>query len=494
MRIRVLFAPVILAAFMALGAVAAAGEDAVLNPHTREGCLHCHKGGAGGPGPGRTLIFPSGDEPHAAVSASCRSCHKEGKQDFWLVILPPASGRPATSPPEIALPPPPAARPAAPPTAPIMAPQTAPPPAPIVAPPAGAAASEVGGAGEGFDNSHDAMDCAGCHDKPAAELKAGTATPPRFTTQGVETFCRTCHQAVDRTHYPRGNVPVAGTTCLNCHRAHGRSLLFPSLRDDFPKIIADSVTLNPHGGKIFCLACHPDTPQSGAPVVLRFPGESLRLCQRCHTAVVHHPLGVKSTPTTWKMDFSHMPLEKEAVVCITCHKPPECTGATGKENPRFLRGGPYNTVEEFCARCHEGKNFAALNPHDQIDDSGEVYQKKCLYCHVTVPDVSAGGDGLKYTDTLTALCVSCHQTGAHPSGVDHLTALPKAMRDNLVEYEERRKVKLPLEDDTRVTCSTCHNPHERGLLKGPGSIGADEEKRLRLTTYNEQCTPCHGRH
>jgi len=460
--LRILVAPAAIVAVLSIGRLAAAGDEAVLNPHTRESCLHCHKGGAEGLAPGRTTIFPSSEEPHAVVSGSCRSCHKEGKQDFWLVILPPSSAGPVSP-----------------------APEGAPPPLPAAA---------VGGGDEGFENPHDAMDCVGCHDKPAAELKAGAATPARFTSQGVETFCRTCHSGVDRTHYPRGNVPAAGTTCLNCHRVHGRSLLFPSLRDDFPKVLADSVNLNPHGGKIFCLACHPDTPQAGAPVVLRFPGESLRLCQRCHLGVEHHPLGVKSTPATWKMDFSRTPLENEAIVCISCHKPPECLGAVGLENPRFLRGGPYNSVEEFCARCHEGKNFSTLNPHDQIDESGEIYQKKCLYCHVTVPSTSAGGEGLRYTDTLTALCASCHQTGPHPSGVDHLQELPRAMRDNLLEYEEQRKVRLPLEEDERVTCSTCHNPHERGLLKGPGGIGADEDKRLRLTTFNEQCTPCHGRH
>jgi hypothetical protein len=269
-------------------------------------------------------------------------------------------------------------------------------------------------------------------------------------------------------------------------------MLFPSLRDDFPQVLTDSADLNPHGGKIFCLACHPDTPQPGSPIVLRFPGNSLRLCQRCHQGVEHHPLGVKSAPLTWKMDFSQMPLENDGVVCITCHKPPECLGAVGRENPRFLRGGPYNTIEEFCQRCHEGKTFSSLNPHDQIDEGGTIYQKKCLYCHVTVPSTTGGSEGLRYTDTLTALCVSCHPASPHPN-VDHLVQMPAAMLSNLREYEERRMVRLPLDDD-RVTCVTCHNPHERGLLKGPAGVGADEEKRMRLTTFNEQCTPCHGRH
>jgi hypothetical protein len=479
MRRRVIFTQAACLALLSIGVVAAAAADAPLNPHTREACLHCHKGGAKGLGSGRTTIFPSGDEPHAAVSGSCRSCHPEGKQDFWLVILPAPSGRPAASA---------ASAPPAPTPTPTATPEVARPAAP---PPS--SASEAVGGGEGFENSHDGMDCTRCHDKPAAELKAGAATPARFASQGVEVFCRSCHSGVDRTHYPRGNVPVAGTTCLNCHRVHGRSLLFPSLRDDFPKFLADSVSLNPHGGKIFCLACHPDTPQPDAPIVLRFPGESLRLCQRCHTGVEHHPLGVKSTPATWKMDFSRTPLEKEAVVCISCHKPPECLGGLGRDNPRFLRGGPYNTIEEFCARCHEGKNFSTLNPHDQIDDNGEVYKKKCLYCHVTAPNVGADSEGLQFTDTLSALCVSCHQTSYHPYGVDHMKPLSNEMRTTLRAYEERRLVRLPLEDEANVTCVTCHNPHERGLLKGAAGIGADEIKRLRLTTTSEQCTPCHGR-
>jgi hypothetical protein len=465
----------LLAAALALG-VACGGRSApaaepVFNPHTREGCLACHKGGVKGLGPGRTSIFPSTEEPHAVVASSCRSCHKEGKQDFWLVILPAGGARPA----------------------PVAAPEGGAAAAPAPAATGTAAPGGLGG-GEGFENSHDAMDCAGCHDKPADQLKQGAATPPRFAAQGVLTFCGACHSNVERTHYPRGNAPTAGTTCLNCHRVHGRSLLFPSLRDDYPQFLTESVELNPHGGKIFCLACHPDTPQPGAPVAFRFPGNSLRLCQRCHAGVEHHPLGVKSTPATWKMDFSRFPLEGEAVTCVTCHKPPECRNAVGRENPRFLRGGPYNAVEEFCQRCHEGKKFSSLNPHDQIDDSGEIYQKKCLYCHVTLPSTTAtGGEALRYTDTLTALCISCHQVGPHPQ-IDHLAQMTPAMLDNLHKYEERRMVKLPLEEEDRVTCVTCHNPHERGLLKGPAGVGADEEKRLRLTTTNEVCTPCHGRH
>lgn len=457
-------------AALLIGAPAAArAQEAPMNPHTREACLHCHRDGLPGAGE-RTRIFPSHQEPHAVLQGACRSCHKEGREDFWLLILPRRAGERQPQAPEA-----PAAL------------------APIGRPALPLAAAPAPETQEGFENSHDSADCAGCHDKPAGEIKKGDPPPPRFAEQGVNSFCRSCHSGIDTSHFPRGNVPRQGVTCLNCHRVHGRSLMSPSLRDDFPQFLADSAGLNPHGGRIYCLACHPDTPQPGQPVNFRHAGDSLQMCRRCHAGVEHHPLGVASTPETWKMDFSRFPLEGEAVTCVTCHKPPECLGADTTGNPRFLRGGPYNTAAEFCDRCHEGKSFSSLNPHDQMDPSGQVYEKKCLYCHAAVPAAGATTAEMRFTDALTALCVSCHQVGAHP-GVDHLLPMPARMLATLAEYEEQRMVRLPLEDDRKVTCSTCHNPHERGLLKGAAGVGADELKRLRLTTYNEQCTPCHGRH
>ena len=54
---------------------------------------------------------------------------------------------------------------------------------------------------------------------------------------------------------------------------------------------------------------------------------------------------------------------------------------------------------------------------------------------------------------------------------------------------DKNQVNLPLEESTgKVYCGTCHNPHERGVIKNvTGSKGADEPKRLRATNICENC-------
>ncbi len=463
-RAALLVTAVLVAALVGFGPriCAAAGKNA--NPHLRDGCLHCHRsdGSAGQEG---TLIFsPGTDGPHAVLAHSCRTCHKEGKENFWIIVLP--KGTPGSRM--------------------VSVPSAPAPPSPPVT----AGLSEE----EGFANTHDTLECTKCHSEDPGTVKAGLPAPFPYGDAGVDAFCMTCHSGIDQSHFPRGNRPRRTISCLNCHQVHGHTLLFPALRDEYPVFLIESTDINPHGGKIFCLSCHLDSPQGGQVVNFRGEGDSSALCQRCHQEVEHHPLGVKSSPGTWKMDFSDFPLEEEKVTCVTCHDPYECESINTRDNPRFLRGGPYNAVEEFCTRCHEGRSFGSQNPHDQIDDKGEVRRKQCLYCHTSIPE--GVGYTLRpedFTDTMEQLCVSCHPVPPHPD-VDHMVEMTPKMQTLLTEYEERRLVSLPLDSDVILTCVTCHNPHERGLLKGPSGVGADEEKRLRLATFNEICTPCHGRH
>ncbi len=167
----------------------------------------------------------------------------------------------------------------------------------------------------------------------------------------------------------------------------------------------------------------------------------------------------------------------------------------------------------LCGISTEGgelKRDPSVNPHDQINDEGEILYFKCLICHKDMPDVKKAKSirdvNFLYEDPLQP-CYSCHPQPMHPGGSwfgavrgekrrwpgapKHWLVLPPdGIYNSLKRSERRYQVILPLANDTHVMCGTCHNPHERGLLAGKADIGADFERRWR-TTGIQICMYCH---
>ncbi len=78
----------------------------------------------------------------------------------------------------------------------------------------------------------------------------------------------------------------------------------------------------------------------------------------------------------------------------------------------------------------------------------------------------------------------------HPVG-KHLVEPSRDIFEAIEAAEERIGVSLPLFND-RITCATCHNPHQGGVLKIEASAsGSREKKRLRLQAGRWQCVGCH---
>lgn len=148
-----------------------------------------------------------------------------------------------------------------------------------------------------------------------------------------------------------------------------------------------------------------------------------------------------------------------------------------------------------------------MNPHEQINDEGEVLWGICLICHQTLPDVSKDRSikdiKLHFEEDPNKICNLCHEVKQHPgtegisammSGYvapDHLVVPPKNIQQNMRLALKEIPMLLPLDPNSgKIICATCHNPHERGLLFGRADWGGDFNQRLRSAGL-DICQYCH---
>jgi len=271
---------------------------------------------------------------------------------------------------------------------------------------------------------------------------------------------------------------------------------------------------NPHFSGKFCSECHREKPRPGGPLSLVFGDDFTRTC-RCHgyTAGTYiHPVNIVPSPDKRALIPAEFPLQDGKITCATCHEIGlQCQDdqSTKLLNKAFLRGAPYATRTGLCRRCHERGRYKAFDPHEQLDDDGRIIEEKCLYCHVETPDVNLftfGDRGakslharkVKFIGDLKVLCNRCHpkQGYMHPINADHFREPSAKIRATMRQSERSLGVSLPLDYDGKVTCSTCHNPHERGVIprEKAASKGAGEKYRLRVPGLaGQMCKACHQR-
>lgn len=268
---------------------------------------------------------------------------------------------------------------------------------------------------------------------------------------------------------------------------------------------------NIHFDADHCLECHLQEPVSKDTPLLRF-SDYLQTC-RCHgyTADSYtHPLGSGSSPDMQKDLPEDLPLENGKITCNTCHLiAGQCSADKNakKYNPNFLRADPYQPRTTFCYQCHDKSRYKRLNPHEQLDADGNIIESKCLYCHKFKPDEEnatlekqrRGEKGsVEFIAEFFRLCFRCHfrQTRGHLINANHLTRNPpEKILSNMVLSEKNMNVILPLDDEGGLTCATCHNPHQKGVIpsESPGAKGASEEQRLRVPMEgNRICRACHS--
>ncbi len=246
---------------------------------------------------------------------------------------------------------------------------------------------------------------------------------------------------------------------------------------------------NPHVNAP-CSVCHnSDKPQPGAPPFAAGVDPS-EACVNCHDYKEnHHPTDFVPANTS----IFPFPLFQGKVTCLSCH---EIHGGPDRRGTkRLLRGGPYEDRRQICFRCHSQERYALINPHNMLDKEKKFRQVNgkpvCLVCHAKVPnperDVTAT---VQFRADVGFLCWRCHPPMPDPFFSSHFLVKPSPeVLKNMQETEATEIVIFPLVPRDRITCSTCHNPHEEGVIQREGAAkGAGRKGRLRSSSI---CYDCH---
>jgi len=268
-----------------------------------------------------------------------------------------------------------------------------------------------------------------------------------------------------------------------------------------PSSVNQAVTdsTNIHYNKNYCNECHKKIPQKNEKPFLKYEGDFKQLC-RCHHGTstnCSHPSDIEPSDEIKARIPDSFPLKNGKLSCSTCHDIfIQCQENLGifQKGQMFLRVAPLKSRNSICFECHDKTKYIMYNPHKQLTEHGDIIEKKCLYCHVEIPDVKK----VSYKDTkflmnLESLCMRCHNKSERLSLHDrHIARQPSAaVYAQIKNLEKQFNITLPLTDDGKITCATCHNPHEKGLIPAEraGAKGASKKYRHRLP--GNLCTKCH---
>lgn len=260
-----------------------------------------------------------------------------------------------------------------------------------------------------------------------------------------------------------------------------------------------SDTTNVHYDRKYCSECHVRTP-SRKDNALKYEGNFQKLC-RCHYQGARrdiHPVDLEPSEKMRPRIPDTFPLQDGKIACITCHDvydqcQPEKLNEGYPGKPMFLRKSSDPKHKDFCFQCHDAFKFEKYNPHKQLNKNGVIDELKCLYCHAEVPDVTKSEfDDIKLIGNLDMLCDRCHnKMGEQSLHARHVRRPSPKVYASIKQLEVQHGIVLPLNENGGITCATCHNPHQKGVIpdKREGAKGADEKKRHRLS--GNICIKCH---
>lgn len=345
-------------------------------------------------------------------------------------------------------------------------------------------------------------------------LHAEEVSDPHAFVKDYDEGCFECHPRVPqscrlmvmpkifdilRAQMPDFPLPLSlgRVTCTSCHwiredEAEG-DMPF-RLRRDYEAFKKRAEMVDPHKTGVFCFLCHVKEPRGKeGPLYLKYGQDTVRICKECHdnkrARADNHPVDVVPSKERRIHIPDDFPLTDGRVTCVTCHRI-RCQGE--KENPLFLRGGPYRNRLEVCLVCHVKDEYTKTNPHDQIAENGDIREDRCLYCHAIETDEKGEKRfGFKFKAPFRLYCIGCHpvEVRRHPFGAHHAGRYIESVWAGLSEeqrvsisHDQSFKI-TPVSLSGQVMCTSCHNPHDS--TPGP---------KLRISDVNRSCRQCHFRH
>ncbi|AGF77136.1 hypothetical protein UWK_00555 [Desulfocapsa sulfexigens DSM 10523] len=289
------------------------------------------------------------------------------------------------------------------------------------------------------------------------------------------------------------------------------AVLAESLQPKEPLFINPNVTTetNIHFDSNYCTECHLQKPSKGDSVQLRF--DNYTTACRCHgytPDTYTHPVDIVLSAEKKATIPAEFPLTNDKITCDTCHNMAlqcEPKYELRLHNKAFLRTNSSLGRTFLCFQCHEEEQYKMFDPHKQLDASGAINEESCLYCHASKPDEQQatfnsqnnGEDSIHLVGNLEILCLRCHndKAGNHPLNRNHLVKPSEKIISRMHWSERNLWIVLPLNNEGKITCITCHNPHEHGVIPTDkaASAGASEKGRLRKAWGGGSiCVVCHN--
>jgi hypothetical protein len=197
---------------------------------------------------------------------------------------------------------------------------------------------------------------------------------------------------------------------------------------------------------------------------------------------LHHPVGIQ-LPAEMTMPEDFTLGEHSELVCETCHGIENLEDIpldeVDPDEDNFLHYGPYGDLTDFCYHCHEEQGHERYNLHVMLDREGEIDDSGCTYCHTEIPDPkeTTEVEDLEFRLPKEKLCYGCHLKTPHLNALAHLQEPDEEMLQRIALAEEEQKVRLPLDSEGRVTCITCHTPHQSGVIDPDRAGGKSVEER-----------------